>query len=310
MQWLEVSVRADLEAAEALSELFSRYSRGGAVVEQYPTDAQDGLSFPQNWDIVVKAYLDPADEGQKQKVEQALWHLGQIYPFGPPQFKLLEDEDWATAWRQDYTIQHIGQHIVIVPSWLQYDAQPGDVVLTIDPGMAFGTGLHPSTRLCLAALERLPLPGRSLLDVGTGSGILSIYGAKAGARPTVALEVDPVACQVAEENLRLNGIAGQVSLGLGSLTPAGYDLAQGDPSQLYPGPFDVMAINILAEVIAGLSPALAAHLADRGRIVAAGIIQERKEIVISAWSDVGLRVVERNQEGDWVSLVGAHMGSA
>ena len=198
MQLLEVSVCSDLEAAEAISELFNRYGTGGAVVEQYPPDLQGNSPCPHGHDVLVKAYLDADDAERRRLVEEALWHLSQIYPFSEPVFKVLEEQDWATAWRQDYTIQHIGQHIVIVPSWLEYAQQASDVVLVIDPGMAFGTGLHPSTRLCLQALEQIPLRRKALLDVGTGSGILAIFSALAGAEPIVALEIDPIAVKVAQ----------------------------------------------------------------------------------------------------------------
>lgn len=306
MNWLEVAVSADAEAAEAISELFHRYGTGGAVIEQYPGDARDP-GVPGEPGIVVKTYLDVADSVSRRKVEEGLWHLSQIYPFGEPEFRVLEEEDWATAWRKDYTVQHIGQRIVVVPSWLEYAEKPGEQVLSIDPGMAFGTGLHPSTRLCLTALESTSPAGKSLLDVGTGSGILAIYAAKSGAGPIVALEIDPVAVKVAEENLRINAIKDRVALACGSLAASGYDLAQGGVGDLYPGPFDLIAINILAEVIAELTPALVAHLAGGGRVVAAGIIQEREALVKGAWSEAGLEVVQRCQDGDWVSLIGARV---
>jgi ribosomal protein L11 methyltransferase len=218
--------------------------------------------------------------------------------------KLLEEKDWATAWQADYRVQRIGQHIVVVPSWLEYQPDPHDRVLHIDPGMAFGTGLHPSTRLCLIALERTHLAGRSLLDVGTGSGILSILGAQLGASPIVALDTDPIAVKTAGKNLSLNSIQG-VTLGVGSIAASGWDLSQGEAANYPSGPFDVIVINILAEVIAMLTPALSEFLAADGRVIAAGIIAEREQIVLDAWRDAGFEIVGRNQEGDWVSLIGA-----
>jgi ribosomal protein L11 methyltransferase len=303
MKWLEVSVCADDEAAEAISELFGRYGAGGAAIEQYPPDVKREDPCPSDWNNLVKTYLDTAEEAALQRLEEALWHLRQIYPFGPMRTKLLEEEDWATAWQADYQVQRIGQRIVVVPSWLEHEPDPEDHVLHIDPGMAFGTGLHPSTRLCLIALERVPLEGKSLLDVGTGSGILSILAAQRGASPIVALDTDTIAVKTAEENLRLNNVHG-VSLGVGSISLSGWDLSQGDATDYPPKPFDVIVINILAEVIAMLTPALADFLADNGCIIAAGIIAEREQVVLKAWHDAGIEIVERNQEGDWVSLIG------
>lgn len=311
MIWLEVSVRADLEAAEAISELFHRYGQGGVVIEQLPPDldpcAARLQAIPQ---VTVKAYLDAADVSSRKKLEEALWHLGQLYPLAPPVFKTLSDKDWATAWRQDYHTQHIGQHIVIVPSWETYSSAADDVALVIDPGMAFGTGLHPSTRLCLRTLEQLPLAGQSLLDLGTGSGILALYAAKVGARPIVALDTDLVAVQTAQENARLNSVAARVQIAHGSLTVEGYELVSGQCTDLFPGPFGVIVVNILAEVIAQLTPALAAHLQPEGCIIASGILAEQDKIVEAAWTKAGLIVAEKQQEGDWIALIGLHSGSS
>jgi ribosomal protein L11 methyltransferase len=304
LTWLEVSVGADSEAAEAISELLSRYGQGGTVIEQplLPPDAS--LEARQKQIVTVKAYIDPADDAVRQKIEEALWHLGRIYPFEAPVFKELLEQDWATAWRKDYQIQRIGEHIVVVPSWLEYTLQPDDVVLLIDPGLAFGTGLHPSTRLCLGALEQTELAQKSVLDLGTGSGILAMYAAKRGAGPVVGIDNDAVSVKVATENCHRNGVAEQVTIGYGSLGMAGYEWVERD-ADLFPGPFQVIVVNILAEVIAELSPAIAVHLREDGVVVAAGIIQEREGLVQSAWEKCGLRVLKRTQEGDWVGLIGA-----
>jgi ribosomal protein L11 methyltransferase len=303
-RWLEVSVQANLEVAEAISEVLNRYVSGGTVIEQMPEEAPGEPSPPLSPSVCIKAYLDADDTALRQRIEEALWHLSQLYPFGLPRFKELADQDWQTAWRQDYQVQQIGQGIAVVPSWLDYSAESDQVVLTIDPGMAFGTGLHPSTRLCLIGLERLKLAERSLLDVGAGSGILSIYAAKRDAAPVVALEKDPIAAQVAAENMRANGVASQVEVVCGTLTEAGFALEDAQASP-FAGPFEVIVINILAEVIAELTPALVAHLTRSGRVLASGIIQDRESVVQSAWADHDLDVVTRRQEGDWVLLVGA-----
>jgi ribosomal protein L11 methyltransferase len=303
LTWLEVSVRADLEAAEAISELLSRYGQGGTVIEQPLLPDDTPLQVRQKQIVTVKAYIDPADRAVREKIEEALWHLSQIYPFEPPTFKELPEQDWATAWRKDYQIQRIGEQIVIVPSWLEYSPQPDDIVLLIDPGLAFGTGLHPSTRLCLSALEQTDLAGKSVLDLGTGSGILAIYAAKRGAGPVVGIDNDAVSVKVAGDNGRRNGVAERITIGYGSLGLSGYEWVE-TSADLFPGPFQVIVVNILAEVIAALTPAIVAHLAPDGIVAAAGIIQEREELVLAAWQRCGLRVLQRRQEGDWVGLIG------
>ncbi len=303
MAWLEVSVRADLEAAEAVTEVLSRYSQGGTAIERplLPPDVEKTLGPRQM--VLVKGYLDPQNHTLRQQVEEALWHLRQIYPFEEPAFRHLAEEDWATSWRHDYHIQRIGEHIVVVPSWLEYEPQPEDVVLLVDPGLAFGTGLHPSTRLCLCAMEAMPLAGRSLLDLGSGSGILALYAAKRGAAPVVGLDVDAMSVRVARENAIRNGVAQQITFALGTLGVEGYDL-QPDAAAELPRTYQVIVVNILAEVIAALTPAIVAHLAADGEVVAAGIIQDREQAVRAAWAAAGLRVVRCAQEGDWISLIG------
>jgi ribosomal protein L11 methyltransferase len=150
MEWLEVSVTAENEAAEAVAEVLSRYAYRGVIIE----------AGPEGWNVgpvVVRAYL-PADEqlrANKRRVEEALGHLNQISPVSPPLFRSVAEEDWAEAWKQRLTILHVGQHIVIRPSWLDHTPVSEDVVIRLDPGMAFGTGLHPTTQMCLVALEEM-----------------------------------------------------------------------------------------------------------------------------------------------------------
>jgi ribosomal protein L11 methyltransferase len=176
--WLEISVCVDGEAAEAVSELFNRYGRGGAVVEHR---LADGLGAHDDVDEMrVKTYIPVEDLALKYQIEQALWHLGQLYPIPDPEYAVLGEADWAEAWKAHYGVLHVGRHTVVVPAWQSYDPAPDEVVIVLDPGMAFGTGTHPTTRLCLAALEEVPVPGMHVLDLGTGSGILSIATAKRG----------------------------------------------------------------------------------------------------------------------------------
>jgi len=316
MDWLEVSVRVDGEAAEAVSEVLNRYGRGGVVIERLLID---GPGAHQDTDeLRVKAYLSAEDAGLKRQVEEALWHLGQLYPIPEPTFHLLAEADWAEAWKQHYAVLHVGQRTVIVPRWLDHDPEPGQVVITLDPGMAFGTGTHPTTRLCLEALERyvdarnvavlngagerMSHPER-VLDMGTGSGVLSIAAAKqlavakqVCAAPILALDIDELAVAAARENVAQNGVSEQVEVRLGSLEAAR-------------GPYDLILVNILAEVICALlGDGLADHLAPGGTVIASGIIDEREPNVRAAFEASGLSVVDRLLERDWVALVGCKAG--
>ena len=286
-KWLELSVQVDGEAAEAVSEVFNRYGQGGAVIERlYPSEGYASL------ELKVKTYLLPEQKESLRQIEEALWHLSQIYPIHPPSIRLLEEEDWTTAWRKHYQPVKIGQRLAIVPSW--YESQPieGELTITLDPGMAFGTGLHPTTRMCLVALEKYLRPGWHVLDMGTGSGILAIAAAKLGASYVLALDIDPVAVRAASENAALNGVASIIAVRQGSLEEV-------------TGSFDLLLANILAETVAELvEKGLMEHLKPGGLWIASGIIKERENFLQDVLARHHLSVIERLEEGDWLTLVG------
>lgn len=284
MEWLEVSVNVDNEAAEAVAEVFSRYAYHGVVIETNPEYTDP---------VIVRAYLAADDQlrAKKRYVEEALWHLGQIWPIPEPTFRPVVEADWAEAWKAQLRVLHIGQRIVIRPSWLDYAPAPEDIVIDLDPGMAFGTGLHPTTQLCLEALEELVQPGVEVLDLGTGSGILAIAAAKLGARSVTAVDNDPVAVKTARENATANGVQEIVNVARGSL---------GDVA----GRYDLVVVNILARVIVEmLQEGLGPRMRPGGKMVAAGIIIDQEAHVIEALEQRELALSERQQRGDWVCLV-------
>ena len=311
MTWLEICVQAgsDTEVAEAVTTLFNRYGYGGAVVE-VPVDLfeheLDTASLsPQ---VVVKTYLplDGTSDELRRRLEEGLWHLAQIHPFPEPDIRELAETDWAEAWKQHYHLLRIGRRLVIVPAWEAYEPAPAEIVIRLEPGMAFGTGLHPTTRLCLKAIEQCLSPGQAVLDVGTGSGVLAIAAAKLGAHPVLAIDADPQAVSAAQQNVAMNGVANQIKVQHSTL-PGGEDLPAyfvlDQPLEpLDAGQFEVIAVNILAPVIVGMAPALAARLAPGGCLVAAGLIDSQEDEVVAAFGAQGLQVVNRSQEKDWVCL--------
>jgi ribosomal protein L11 methyltransferase len=325
MIWLELSVDVDPEAVESVSELLAQYGyNGGVVVDQPIIPGADGpeYTYDTSRPVTLRTYLprDERSEETRAKIEQALWHFGVMRPVGPLRAQELQEQDWADAWKQHYTVQRIGERSVIVPSWLEYDAQPGDIVLRLDPGMAFGTGLHPTTQLCVALLEQYVHPGGRVLDLGCGSGVLAIAAAKLGAGPVLALDTDPIAVTATRENAARNGMDEQVHVAEGSLG-GGAQLGHwlGESVVLRPLPvapdeelrttdyglltFDVIVANIIARVLAALAGDMAAALAPGGTLIASGIIAEREPEVVEAFAAAGLEPVERRQDGDWVALV-------
>jgi ribosomal protein L11 methyltransferase len=313
---LEISVECDTEAAEAVSELFNRYnggsydddseageaSGGGAVVESIGFDDW-GKPIDGRFRMWVKTYVKPGARGDqiRRQIEEGLWRLSLLYPVPEPQMRTLREEDWAHAWKKYYKPLRVGQRVILKPSWEEFTPQSGDLVVELDPGMAFGTGLHPTTRLCIAALEQTVQPGDSVLDLGTGSGVLAIVAHKLGATRIVASDIDPIAVEVTNENAERNGVstgeAGVLDVQLGSV-PVGTA-----------GEFRIIVANILAEVLAKLFdaeygyPPLTEPLAPDGIMILSGIIDIRAHLVEEAAQRHGMAVVERLQEGDWVTLI-------
>lgn len=296
MRWLELSVEADVEAVEAVSEILGRVSAGTAV---QPTrlirDPDDELAAREDprAPYVVTAHLADAPDAAEHvdATERALWHLQAfgIRPVGPLRVRAVDDADWTDAWKRHYVAQRIGR-VVIVPSWAEEELVPGEVAVTLDPGMAFGTGLHPTTRGCLELLQAIePMPD-TILDVGCGSGILSLAALRLGAVRAVGIDTDPLAVAASRENAERNGLADRFEAREGTL-------AEG-PSERFP----IVVANLVAAVLVELAAAMAAHLAPAGILLASGIIQPRADEVEAALLAAGLAVVERRADGEWVSL--------
>jgi ribosomal protein L11 methyltransferase len=296
-EWLELSTLAEPEAVESVSAAFAEHGQGVAI-EQVVESSRDGdvVDLPVDAPVLVRTYLplaDPAVEERKAQLEKAVWALGKLRQVGPLQVRTLRESDWANAWKEHFFVHRVGQRTVIVPSWREADyvAQPGDVVLLLDPGMAFGTGLHPTTRLCLRAAEALVTPGMHVLDVGAGSGILSIAAARLGAGRVVAVEIDPVAARVCQENVARNSVTSVVEVHAGTL---GAWLAQ---------PVQLILANITIATLLELHPLLAEHLAPGGVAVLSGVLQERADELVGALETAGWRHVRTDHEQDWVAIV-------
>jgi ribosomal protein L11 methyltransferase len=239
----------------------------------------------------VRAYVARADAARAiAAAERALADAG--LPAAVTQRPVAE-EDWAEAWKEYFHVERFGEHIVVVPSWREYDPKPGDVTLHLDPGMAFGTGQHETTRMCLEALEQHVKRGARVLDVGCGSGILSIAALKLGASAVCAVDVDPNCVRVTDANAAANGVTASLSAAVGSLAGA-WPFAE--PSA---GRFDVVVANIIARIIIEHAASLVAALVPGGVLVTSGIIGERETEVVDALTAAGARVTSVRAMGDW-----------
>jgi ribosomal protein L11 methyltransferase len=306
--WIEISVRADGEAAEAVSELFNRLNsrpdgQGGAVTEIGGFDPVGEAHRPI---VNVRTYL-PADlpdtPERRRQIEEGLWFLGRIHPLGEPVVRRLAEEDWANAWKAHYHPLRIGRRFLVIPAWQteQVRPEPGELAIVLDPGMAFGTGLHPSTQLCLRAMEEVVSSGERVLDAGCGSGILSIAAARLGASMVDAFDIDPLAVDSTATNAALNDLSVPIKV----FASAGPDNGSfWEPAGAARPTWDVILVNILPHIIVELvRRGLHTYLAPGGRMILAGIIEEREPELRETLAEQYLTVVNRLAEGDWVSLV-------
>lgn len=318
MAWLECSVEVEAEAVESVSELLAQYGyNGGVAVDQPVIHGADGPDYTYDTQrpVVVRTWI-PVDEHSEEtraRLEQALWYFSKLRKVGALKITQLEEQVWAEAWKRHYTVQRIGRRTVIVPSWHEYTPQPDDIVLKLDPGMAFGTGLHPTTRMCCQFLEEYQQAGTRVMDLGCGSGILAIAQAYLGASEIIAIDTDGIAVDATRINAEANGVSNRMKIIEGSLgrgNTLGHWLSW-DAPDVPPGmaidphsvACDLIAANLIAKVLVFLADDMKAALKPGGILISSGIIAEREDEVAIAFASAGLTRIDRRSEGDWVALV-------
>jgi ribosomal protein L11 methyltransferase len=303
LNWLEVSMTVDGELAEAVADVFARFAYSGVMMEQGVkyNDAEDAGT--PTGPIIVRAYLEMNEqiEEKRQELEESLFYLGMIQPLPVPTYKQIADQNWMEAWKQHYKPILIGERLVILPAWMD-SAEPNRVAIKIDPGMAFGTGTHPTTQLCLELMEewfnqsKIQNQSKTVIDIGCGSGILSIAALKLGAKQVLGVDIDTESITNSRENATTNRVGDELILGVGSVL------------EILDGKFafkkaPLVVANILAPVIVRLFDARLADLMDdNGAIILSGILLEQEQSVIAAGQAKGLEMNERKQIGDWVAL--------
>ena len=297
-KWLEVSLTVDGELAEAVAEVLDRFATGGVVVEsnvKYRNVEDEGTPYGP-----VKVYgfltVDETLEEKRHKLEEALWYLNAIRELPQAVYREIEDQNWMTAWKEHYRPIEIGKKLLILPAWIEQKDMTR-VAVKIDPSMAFGTGTHPSTQLCLELVEDYVQAGKPVIDIGCGSGILTIAALKLGASRALAVDIDAESVKETLKACVFNQVGEQVETGLGSVD----EINRGDFSMKQA---PLVLANILAPVLIRLFDAgMAETITSGGVIILAGILAEQGESVRTAAESKGLTFVEERHSGDWVALV-------
>ena len=306
MQWAEVSVDTSHEAMDLVSEILQELGAAGVVIEDPALlneyirsglwDYTDLRESEETEVVRVKAYwaLDEELEGKLQHLAVRLDGLasnGIDKGAGAVSWKAVADEDWAETWKEFFHTEKIGARTVIKPTWEEYEAKAGEIVVELDPGAAFGTGQHATTSLCIRALEELVRPGMTVFDVGTGSGVLAIVAAKFGAKRVEAVDFDPVAVRVARENVRQNGAEDVVHT------------ERSDLLKSVAGEADLIIANIIADIIVRLFGEVKGSLAAGGTMLLSGIIEDRLADVVEAAGQHGFSVEKIEQEKGWAAVI-------
>ncbi len=309
MDWICMTVRTTTEGAEAVSAMFMELGIQGAVIED-KADIQLNQRPEGQWDIIDEEIAKRMDDDVKVTVyiagderaqdtvahaRQELLRLSKMelgFDAGKLTLEVgsIDDEDWAENWKSRYKPFRLGRHFVVKPTWEKFDTQDDDIIIEIDPGMAFGSGTHETTGMCVALVEERVKPGDKVIDVGTGTGILAIAAGKVGAVDVLATDLDAMAVRVARENADLNGMKDIIRTREGDLLEAVDEVA------------DVAIANIIADVIVMMAKPIMKHIRSGGTFICSGIARERQDEVVDALVEAGYEELDIRNQGEWTAI--------
>lgn len=306
MKWTEVKIKTVSKLEDLISNVLYDVGAAGLAIED-PNDIIELEQSETNWDfiddnlinlgenqIIIKAYFPESDV--LEKTIESIQNEIKINPMIEDKdaeitLTLIDDEDWAESWKEHYKPFKIGPNILIKPSWEEIDIEEGNIVIELDPGMAFGTGTHETTWMCTEAIEKHMNKGDTLYDIGCGSGILSIVAVKLGAKKVTGVDLDPVSIKTSKENIEINHVSDKI------------DIREGNLLEVIDEKADIIVSNIIAEVIAGMTPDLKEYLKDDGIFICSGIILKKIELVQDALEENSFEIIEVVKKGEWALIV-------
>lgn len=301
METLELAIAVRPHAVEAMADLLRRYAPAGVSIEPpyEAIDEEGGIVFHEDDAVRLRIWLPAGGRPTATSIEELRRSLSQLSGdiIEPLSVNTVQEQDWADAWKEHFHVTRVGEWIVLKPSWREYEPRSGDIVVELDPGRAFGTGQHETTRMCLIELERQIEPGASVLDIGCGSGILSVTAALLGAGSVDAVDIDAAAIGATRENATANRVADRVRAKLGSLGEAWPFI---EPPA---GRYDLVLANLSARIVRELAGDLLRALNANGAALVSGIVAEQEESCVDALLGAGARALERRADGDWRLLV-------
>lgn len=293
MDWVQLQVTVTPELVEPVSELFHRYAKSVVVEQSGGFNPDEGEEPDPSAPVMVTAYFpnDRRAAWRRERIDFGVRVLSLIRPVPSAHERVVSPKEWEESWKEHFPVLRVGNGLVLAPPWSEVEAAPGQVLVRLDPGLAFGTGHHPTTRRCLTELERLMKPGARVLDVGCGSGVLSVVAARLGAGEVRALDIDAAAVRATRANTRANGVPMDVKVTRGTLPQPGL------------GAFDLVLANLSARLLITLAPQLCAVLANDGVLVGSGLLEERRDEVVAALEGAGLALRAEFHDEEWVTVV-------
>ena len=308
MKWTEVLIKVDPQAVEAVTDILYGLGAQGVAIDE-PVDVQKLREDELYWDYIdekllendteetkIMAYFSEEETNLPEKIAvikekiRNLTEFGLSIGSGTVELSNVNQEDWESAWKQYFKPVHVTDRIVVKPEWEEYSPQEGEIVIEIDPGMAFGTGTHETTSMCINQIEKNLKAGDRVIDIGSGSGILSMAAVLLGAEKATGVDLDPVAVRVALENVELNNLQDKIEILHGNLTDVIREKA------------DIVVANIMADIILILLEDVREFIKDDGLFISSGIIQEKRAAVEARLLEKNFRIVEVETKGEWCAI--------